>query len=123
MELAPFKVALAPFMAIFITGRNLLLHDVDEDYEVYGWTMRKSTFLKIFVNVFEAIPQLTLSCIYIANNGGFKINILNVVSSIFSSGSFIMGITASCIYFIQILEIQGCEGCRQYRQYRQYRQI
>ena len=101
MELAPFKVALAPFMAIFITGRNLLLHDDDENYEVFGLTMEGTTFLKIFENVFEAIPQLTLSCIYIANNGGFKINILNVISSIFSLGSFIMGIAASCIALLR----------------------
>ena len=94
-------VAKAPLSAIFITGRYLFSHDdYDEHgYEVFGLEMKETTMLKIFENFFEAVPQLTLSCVYIANNGGFECNVLNVVSSIFSSGSIIMGIIASIIAF------------------------
>ena len=95
-------VAKAPLSAIFITGRYLLLHedfDDDDEYEVFGMEMNATKLLKIFENIFEALPQLTLSCVYIANNGGIECNVLNVVSSIFSSGSIIMGIIASIIAF------------------------
>ena len=88
------EVAKAPFAGILITGRNLFLHVYEREED-----MKEITFHKIFENIFEAVPQLTLSCVYIANNGGFENNILNVVSSIFSSGSIIMGILFSLFAF------------------------
>ena len=89
------QVAMAPFIAIFMTGRNCFLQNDDTDYQVFGLTMGETKENKIFEHLFEAVPQLTLSCVYIANNGGFEHNSLNVVSSIFSAGSIIMGIKAS----------------------------
>ena len=86
---------MAPFIAIFMTGRNCFFQNDDTDYQVFGLTIDETKENKIFEHLFEAIPQLTLSCVYIANNGGFEHNSLNVVSSIFSAGSIIMGIKAS----------------------------
>ena len=95
------NVVIAPFLAIFIHGRRLLLHKIG-DYDKYedrlcGLEMEVITGFKIFEHFFEALPQLTLSLIFISNHGGLSDeNIVNIVSAIFSFGSLIIGIVTAC---------------------------
>ena len=60
-----FYLLVVPIVSIWFTGRALIKNTESDDRD-----MDMVKVLKLFEHIGEALPQLILSCIFIASNGG-----------------------------------------------------
>ena len=60
-----FYLLVVPIVSIWFTGRALIKNTESDDRD-----MDMVKVLKLFEHIGEALPQLVLSCIFIASNGG-----------------------------------------------------
>ena len=77
--------------SLYLTGRELFLghHNDAADSKFMN-------FYKLFEHILEALPQLLISIVYIANNGGPSTKSVQTVSAAFSTGSLVFGLVTGC---------------------------
>ena len=66
-----FYLLVVPIVSIWFTGRALIKNTESDDRD-----MDMVKVLKLFEHIGEALPQLILSCIFIASNGGPWVSII-----------------------------------------------
>ena len=77
--------------SLYLTGSQLFCGQ-----NVQAVDSKFMNFYKLFEHLLEAFPQLVISIVYIANNGGFVANFVQAVSAMFSTGSLILGLVTGC---------------------------
>ena len=104
-----FYLVVVPIVSIWFTGKDLFTPgDNDRDRD-----MAMVKVLKMFEHIGEALPQLVLSCIFIANNGGPYEHLLNTTSAFFSAMSLLYGL---------VISIDACIKSREQKISERYRQ-
>ena len=116
----PFGTVIVFFFLYLYVPANLLYialramiegDDFDEEHD-YGWALTSNTltFVKFQEILGEALPQLVLNIIFIANNYTY-LNVndiyfgiplpVSIISSIFSLGSLLIGFKSGCPLLIR----------------------
>merc|ERR1712131_551203 len=86
-----------PLQATILSGSNLIFGDDNmvekkmDDFKLLN-SMRIIDHLKLFEILGESLPQLIISIVFIANNGGVETHPWNTTSAVFSAGSVMIGI-------------------------------
>ena len=114
-----------PITAPILSGINLISGDMDDLmdlvdgvklFEILGWifwayyfwafdwsiaTNPKFSFLaQTSLILGESLPQLIISIVFIANNGGVELHPWNTTSAVFSAGSVMIGFITSGILWV-----------------------
>lgn len=105
-----FYLLVVPIVSLWFTGKDLFSvgnsGDRDKDMDMVK-------VLRLFEHIGEALPQLVLSCVFIAFNGGPLEHPLNTTSAFFSAVSLLYGL---------ILSVDACIKSREQKIAERYRQ-
>jgi len=85
-----------PALSVYCSCREIFLgEDWSEDSDLWNLNLNAMKFMKIFEHIGEALPQLIMMSVFIANNGGPDEHPFGVVSAVFSCGSLMYGLYGS----------------------------